>query len=85
MRRAMNSDRRRPSVAPRFVPEQEYMRVCAELKKQVAAGKVSQKDADRRITEMQIANTKAHIEAGVKSGETTRAEADKLYRELGYR
>lgn len=34
---------------------------------------------------MRIVNTKAHIEARVKSGETTWAEADLLYKELGYK
>jgi polyhydroxyalkanoate synthesis regulator phasin len=72
-------------VEARFVPEEEYIRVEAELKKLVDEGKVSRLDADRRLRELQTANTQAHIEASVKSGETTRAEADKLYKELGYK
>ena len=54
-------------------------------KKQVEEGKVSRLDADRRLRELQTANTKAHIEASVKSGEMTRTEADELYEELGYK
>ena len=46
---------------------------------------MSRLDADRRLRELQTANTKAHIEASVKSGEMTRTEADELYEELGYK
>ena len=80
-----DSRRGEKGVEPRFVPEQEYTRVEAELKQLVEEGRVSRPDADRRLRELQTANTKAHIEASVKSGETTRAEADKLYKELGYK
>ena len=93
MRRAIGSQQRKEGdsrrgekgVEPRLVPKEEYKRVEAELKKQVEEGKVSRLDADRRLRELQTANTKAHIEASAKSGETTRAEADKLYKELGYK
>ncbi|HJM57383.1 MAG TPA: hypothetical protein QF446_08645 [Planctomycetota bacterium] len=62
-----------------------YIRVEVELKELVAAGKLSKEDAQRKLVAMQNANTKAHIEASVKSGEMTRAEADKLYKELGFK
>ena len=68
-----------------LIPEEEYHRVSAELEKLFEEGKLSREDADRKIREMPLANTMAHVEASVKSGETTRAEADKLYEELGIR
>jgi hypothetical protein len=46
---------------------------------------LSKPDAERRLRELQAANTKAHIEASVEAGEMTRAEADKLYKELGFK
>ena len=93
MRRAIGSQQRKEGdsrrgekgVEPRLVPKEEYKRVEAELKKQVEEGKVSRLDADRRLRELQTANTKSHIEASVKSGEMTRTEADELYEELGYK
>ena len=84
-RKKGDSRRGEKGVEPRLVPEEEYKRVEAELKKQVEEGKVSRLDADRRLRELQTANTKAHIEASVKSGEMTRTEADELYEELGYK
>jgi polyhydroxyalkanoate synthesis regulator phasin len=72
-------------VEPRPIPVEVYIRVEVELKELVAAGKLSKEDAQRKLVAMQNANTKAHIEASVKSGEMTRAEADKLYKELGFK
>lgn len=84
MRRAIDSRQGEKGVEPKFIPEEEYTRVEAELKQLVAEGKVSKLDADRRLRELQTANTKAHVEASVKAGKTTRAEADKLYKEFGF-
>ena len=61
------------------------MRIEAGLKQLVEEGRVNRLDADRRLRELQTANTKAHIEASVKSGEMTRTEADELYKEPGYK
>lgn len=72
-------------VEPRFVPEEEYNRVRAELEMQVAAGEISREEATRKIADMQQENTMAHIEKSVEEGEMTRAEADALYQRLGYR
>ncbi|MBV21007.1 MAG: hypothetical protein CMJ61_02440 [Planctomycetaceae bacterium] len=72
-------------MEPRPIPVEVYIRVEVELKELVAAGKLSKEDAQRKLVAMQNANTKAHIEASVKSGEMTRAEADKLYKELGFK
>ena len=70
-------------VEPRFVPEEEYTRVEAELKEQVTAGKNSEKEVSRELTQLQNANNMAHIEKSVREGEMTRAEADELYAKLG--
>ncbi len=72
-------------MEPRPIPVEVHIRVEVELKELVAAGKLSKEDAQRKLVAMQNANTKAHIEASVKSGEMTRAEADKLYKELGFK
>jgi len=88
MRRAMHPGERGKGVKgvkPRFIPEEEYNRVSAELRKQAAEGKISREEAARKIGEMQQANTMAHIEKGVKEGKTTRAEADALLKRLGYK
>jgi len=47
---------------------------------------LSKEDAPRKLEEMHNANSKAlaHIEASVTSGEMTRAEVDKRYKELGF-
>lgn len=72
-------------MEPRPTPVEVYIRVEAELKKLVAAGKLSKEDAQRKLVAMQNVNIKPHIEALVKSGEMTRAEAGKLYKELGFK
>ncbi len=70
-------------VEPRFVPEEEYNRVEADLKRQVAAGNIREEEASRELVKLQNANNMAHIEKSVREGKTTRAEADALYKKLG--
>ena len=65
-------------VAPRFVPEEEYNRVTAGLKRKVAAGEISEEEASRELVKSQNANTMAHIEKSVREGEITRGEAGSL-------
>ncbi len=72
-------------VEPRFISEEEYNRVSAELRKQASEGRISREEATQKIVEMQQANTMAHIEKSVKEGKTTRAEADALLKKLGYK
>ena len=68
----------------RFISEEEYNRVSAELRKQAAEGKISREEAARKVSAMQQANTMAHVENSVKEGKMTRAEADAFYKRLGY-
>ena len=87
MRRAMQSGERGTGVKgvkARFISEEEYNPVSAELRKQAAEGKISREEAARKVSAMQQANTMAHVENSVKEGKMTRAEADAFYKRLGY-
>ena len=50
-------------VEPRFVPEEEYNRVEADLKRQVAAGNIREEEASRELVKLQNANNMATLKS----------------------
>jgi hypothetical protein len=70
-------------VEPRFVPDEEFNRVQAELKEQFAAGQIGEEKASQELDKLQNAHNMAHIEKLVCEAKRTRAEADSLFARLG--